>query len=259
MKQLYKELTVMTTAAVLCVALASTTAMAGVRVTDAQTSAAAKAAAEALSPESVIANLEETVVQEKSQAAVEEKAAKDAWEKAEQLLEEAAEKEEKEAEEATKQKAEEAVSEKAVTDTAEQTMKEVTEAAAAEAAALKELGLSADARVKVTADELDLLAAIIYCEAGGEEITGKVAVGAVVLNRVLSTEFENTIAEVIYAPGQFTPAMTGLLDQVLAEGVNEECYAAARAALNGENPVEGCLYFNSGSGSGIQIGNQHFY
>ncbi len=125
--------------------------------------------------------------------------------------------------------------------------------------ALSALGLSSDARLAVTEEELNLLAGIIYCEAGGEEWSGQVAVGAVVLNRVESASFQNTIVEVVYAAGQFTPAMTGLLDQVLADGSYASCLEAARAALNGENPVGGCLYFNSGSGQGIQIGNQHFY
>ncbi len=136
---------------------------------------------------------------------------------------------------------------------------EETSAESEEAAQLAALGLSADARMTVTEEELNLLAAIIYCEAGGEETTGQIAVGAVVLNRVESASFQNTIAEVIYAAGQFTPAMTGLLDQVLADGSYAACLDSARAALNGENPVGDCLYFNSGSGSGIQIGNQHFY
>ena len=107
--------------------------------------------------------------------------------------------------------------------------------------------------------ELDLLAAIIHCEAGGESRTGKVAVGAVVLNRVASGSFPNTITDVIYQGGQFSPAASGILAQTLAQGVDADCYEAACAALNGENPVGGCLYFNSGYGQGIQIGNQHFY
>ena len=104
---------------------------------------------------------------------------------------------------------------------------------------------------------------------GGQKAGGKkkwllllaavVAVGAVVLNRVRSSAFPNTISEVVYQSGQFTPASSGILAQTLAQGADSDCYEAARAALNGENPVGGCLYFNSGYGQGIQIGNQHFY
>ncbi len=256
MKHLYREMALTTAAAILCVTLASGTAMAAEK---SRTAAMRETAVQAISAEAVTANLAETRAAEDTEKAQAEKAAKDAWEKAEKQLKKVAEQAEKEAEAETRKKAEAAAEQKAVSETAENTVKENAEQAAKEVAELDALGLSASARIHVTAEELDLLAAIIYCEAGGEEMTGKVAVGAVVLNRVQSTAFENTIREVVYAPGQFTPAMTGLLDQVLAEGVNAECYAAARAALNGENPVGDCLYFNSGAGQGIQIGNQHFY
>ena len=132
------------------------------------------------------------------------------------------------------------------------------EAAAAQAQSAA-ASVSGGQRASVGAGELDLLAAIIHCEAGGESRTGKVAVGAVVLNRVNSSSFPNTITDVIYQSGQFSPVSSGILARTLASGVDADCYEAARAALNGENPVGDCLYFNSGSGRGIQIGNQHFY
>ena len=97
------------------------------------------------------------------------------------------------------------------------------------------------------------------CEAGGESYTGMVAVGAVVVNRVNSGSFPNSVSGVIYQGGQFTPVATGTFQSVLARGARSDCYAAAQAALAGESPVGGCLYFNSGYGSGIQIGYQHFY
>lgn len=139
---------------------------------------------------------------------------------------------------------------------------EAAQAAAAQAAQSAEAQVAATSEaqpVSAGSAELDLLAAIIHCEAGGESRTGKVAVGAVVLNRVNSGAFPNSISEVIYQSGQFTPASSGILARTLAQGADADCYEAARAALNGENPVGGCLYFNSGSGQGIQIGNQHFY
>ncbi|MDO4444733.1 MAG: cell wall hydrolase [Bacillota bacterium] len=113
--------------------------------------------------------------------------------------------------------------------------------------------------VNVGNGELDLLAAIIQCEAGGESHTGKVAVGAVIMNRVRSGQFPNTITEVVYQSGQFSPVASGILSSVLSQGARSDCYQAAQEALNGSNPVGGALYFNSGSGRGIQIGNQHFY
>lgn len=114
-------------------------------------------------------------------------------------------------------------------------------------------GISADS------NDVAMLAALIECEAGGESYTGMVAVGAVVVNRVNSGSFPNSISGVIYQSGQFTPVATGTFQSVLARGARSDCYAAAQAALAGESPVGGCLYFNSGYGSGIQIGYQHFY
>lgn len=121
--------------------------------------------------------------------------------------------------------------------------------------------VSAGSSSVISADSNDvaMLAALIECEAGGESYTGMMAVGAVVVNRVNSGSFPNSISGVIYQSGQFTPVATGTFQSVLARGARSDCYAAAQAALAGESPVGGCLYFNSGYGSGIQIGYQHFY
>ena len=121
--------------------------------------------------------------------------------------------------------------------------------------------VSAGSSSVISADSNDvaMLAALIECEAGGESYTGMVAVGAVVVNRVNSGSFPNSVSGVIYQSGQFTPVATGTFQSVLARGARSDCYAAAQAALAGESPVGGCLYFNSGYGSGIQIGYQHFY
>lgn len=108
-------------------------------------------------------------------------------------------------------------------------------------------------------DDTSLLAALIYCEAGNQSYEGMVAVGAVVMNRVYSGSFPNSISEVIYQGGQFTPASSGSLASALANGVPSACYDAAVAAIGGENPVGGALYFNTGSGKGIQIGDHQFY
>lgn len=113
--------------------------------------------------------------------------------------------------------------------------------------------------VQADSGDVAMLAALIECEAGGESYTGQVAVGAVVVNRVNSGSFPNSISGVIYQGGQFTPVATGAFQSVLARGARSDCYAAAQAALAGESPVGGCLYFNSGYGRGIQIGYQHFY
>ena len=108
------------------------------------------------------------------------------------------------------------------------------------------------------ARDQELLAALIFCEAGNQPYEGQVAVGAVVMNRVRSGSFPNTITEVIYQSGQFTPAMTGWLDSVLAsDGYTDSAMQAAADALAGSNPVGDCLYFSTGGG-GYQLGDHYF-
>ena len=106
--------------------------------------------------------------------------------------------------------------------------------------------------------DLDLLAAIIWCEAGNQPYEGMVAVGQVVMNRVASPNFPNTVSEVLNQPGQFTPASAGTLQASLAAGVNANCYAAAQDAMSGAAPVPGYpLYFNTHSGS-YKLGAHYF-
>lgn len=110
--------------------------------------------------------------------------------------------------------------------------------------------------------ELLLLSALIYCEAGGESYEGKLAVGAVVCNRVRSDSYQDTLQGVIYASGQFTPAMSGKVDRVMARGnIPQSCVDAAVEALGGYTNVGDCLYFrrDNGTREGIVIGNHVFY
>lgn len=109
--------------------------------------------------------------------------------------------------------------------------------------------------------DLDMVAAIIECEAGGESYTGKVAVGAVVMNRLRSALFPDTIAGVIYQNKQFSPVGSGRFAMVLARGANESCYQAAQEAMGGASPVGNCLFFRTPIPglSGIQIGGHIFY
>lgn len=116
-----------------------------------------------------------------------------------------------------------------------------------------------EAQAQVQAQEQKLLASIIFCEAGNQPYEGQVAVGAVVMNRVRSGLYPNTISEVIYQPGQFGPAITGWLDEVLAsESYTPSTMQAAQDAIAGANPVGDCLYFGNGT-SGMQIGDHYFY
>lgn len=115
------------------------------------------------------------------------------------------------------------------------------------------------ASVPVSSADEELLAALIFCEAGNQPYEGQVAVGAVVMNRVRSASYPNTVREVIYQSGQFTPAMTGWLDSVLASGgYTDSARQAAQDALAGGNPVGECLYFSTG-GYGMQIGDHYFH
>lgn len=105
----------------------------------------------------------------------------------------------------------------------------------------------------------ELLASLIFCEAGNQPYEGQVAVGAVVMNRVKSGSYPDTISEVIYQSGQFTPAMTGWLDSVRANaGYTASAMQAAEEALAGSSPVGDCLYFSTG-GWGMQIGDHYFH
>lgn len=106
-----------------------------------------------------------------------------------------------------------------------------------------------------------LLAALIQCEAGGEPYEGQVAVGAVVMNRVRSSAYPDSIHGVIYASGQFTPAMSGKLNRVLASGkIKDSCKQAAEEALAGVSNVGDLTHFRRNNGrEGLVIGHHVFY
>lgn len=107
--------------------------------------------------------------------------------------------------------------------------------------------------------EKELLASLIFCEAGNQPYEGQVAVGAVVMNRINSSSYPNTMEEVIYQSGQFSPAMSGWLDRVRAnQSYTEAAMQAAEDALAGSNPIGDCLYFSVG-GYGTRIGDHLFH
>lgn len=112
------------------------------------------------------------------------------------------------------------------------------------------------------ADTTLLLAALIHCEAGGEPYEGQVAVGAVVMNRVRSKAYPDTIHGVIYASGQFTPAMSGKVNRVLESGkIYESCIKAAEEALSGVSNVGDRTHFrrDNGTRKGLVIGHHVFF
>ena len=105
----------------------------------------------------------------------------------------------------------------------------------------------------------ELMASIIYCEAGNQPYEGQVAVGAVIMNRVKSGSYPDSIEAVIYQSGQFGPAATGWLNRVRSsKGYSQTALQAAVDALNGSNPIGNCLYFDQG-GSGMKIGAHYFH
>ncbi|MCM1046814.1 MAG: cell wall hydrolase [Clostridiales bacterium] len=112
-------------------------------------------------------------------------------------------------------------------------------------------------------DDRYLLANLIYCEAGAEPYEGKVAVGSVVMNRVLSSVYPNTIVGVIYQNKQFSPVASGRLALALAEGrATQSCYQAADEVMSGTTNVGTCLYFRtpvSGVTPKYTIGGHIFY
>lgn len=153
--------------------------------------------------------------------------------------------------------------------TVEETLTAVNEAKAAYEAKLEEERKAAEEAERIAREqaekaaalqaEKELLASLIFCEAGNQPYEGQVAVGAVVLNCVKSSVYPNSVSEVIYQSGQFSPAMSGWLDRVRANaGYSESALQAAEDALNGSNPVGDCLYFSTG-GYGMQIGDHFFH
>ena len=146
---------------------------------------------------------------------------------------------------------------------AEAQAKAAAEEAARIAAEAQQAALAAQAAqtAAISAEELKLLANIIYCEAGSESYVGKVAVGNVIMNRVKSASQPNTITEVVYAKGQFSPVRNGSLQRALSsDKADAACYQAAIEALAGAQPVGGKLFFRRNNGrSGQVIGHHVFY
>lgn len=179
-----------------------------------------------------------TVEELDKKIAEQKQAEKEVEEKALQEKKEAEEKAQRELEEAQKKEAERIAAEQA-----EAQRKAEEEAAVAQ---LQE------------ADK-ELLASIIFCEAGNQPYEGQVAVGAVIMNRVKNAVYPNSISEVVYQSGQFGPAMTGWLDSVrYSAGYTPSAMQAAIDALSGSNPIGDCLYFDQG-GMGYQLGDHYFH
>lgn len=99
--------------------------------------------------------------------------------------------------------------------------------------------LSGGSSSGLSSSDLNLLARCVYAEARGEPYTGQVAIAAVVLNRVRSSKFPNTVSGVIYQSGAFTCVSDGQINY----SPNSTATKAAQDALNGWDPTNGCLYY----------------
>ena len=115
------------------------------------------------------------------------------------------------------------------------------------------------AAAAATPEDVRLLGALIYCEAGNQSYEGKVAVGAVVMNRVKSGRYPNTIDGVIRASGQFTPVRGGKVDRIYAAGVPDDCMLAAQEALAGVSPVGDATHFRRNNGRPGQVLGAHVF
>ena len=96
---------------------------------------------------------------------------------------------------------------------------------------------------EVSADDLYLLAAIVYGEAGNQSYEGQLAVASVVMNRVRNGYWGSTVSDVIYAPYQFAATETAAFQNALSTGGTPSCLQAAQEALNGADNVGGRMYF----------------
>lgn len=144
-----------------------------------------------------------------------------------------------------------------------QTMEQIRAAEEAAEAARKKAELKKNYEaVKASGNEVQLLGALIQMESGNQPYEGQLAVGAVVMNRVRSSRYPNTIADVIYAPGQFPYASTKV-HEVMARGVKASCLQAAQEAINGVSNVGSFTRFKSArssvNGASIVIGGHVFY
>lgn len=106
-------------------------------------------------------------------------------------------------------------------------------------ATLSALGINLGGRRDITDEEIEIIARAIYAEGRGEPYEGQVAIGAVILNRVESDDFPDTVYEVVYQKGAFDAVRDGQINL----SPNELAYQAALDAANGWDPTGGALYY----------------
>lgn len=186
------------------------------------------------------------------------------------------EKREREEAEAKKRKQEEAEAKKReqeiqnveaanILNTDEATMEVAAELTVELVAESADISDTVGAGIAASQEDTNKIAAMIYCEAGNQSYEGQVAVGAVIVNRINSPKFPNTVEEVLRAPKQFSPVKSGKFDRVYSTGSwSSSAYEAALDAIAGEKgQVADCLYFKNpkiaGAHKGIHIGDHVFW
>ncbi len=113
--------------------------------------------------------------------------------------------------------------------------------------------------ISYTDDELTWIAAVIRNEAGYEPYEGMVAVGAVIVNRVQSSRFPNTIYDVLHQKNQFGSNVDAIIAKRTSQ-ITADNLKAAKEALDGADPTNGKLFFRAyRGGEGQVIGGQLFY
>lgn len=127
--------------------------------------------------------------------------------------------------------------------------KAAAEAAKKEAQSSKQVEVETTQReaTEASVDDATLLGALVQVEAGGQSYECQLAVASVIINRVNSSRFPDSISGVIYQRGQFPGAHNGKVARVLANGVKSSCMSAANEALAGTNNIGGYLFFNTSS------------
>lgn len=191
--------------------------------------------------------------EEEARKAAEEKARLEAEERARR---EAEEKAKREAEEQARREAEE----QALREAEEQALREQQGNLGSNAGETNGDANTSDV-LPVTDAELELLAALVYCEAGGESYEMQLAVASVVVNRMYHPNYEDTLVGVIYQRGQFSPAASGKLALVLERNLaSESCRKAAREALSGNTSGDWLRFrFDNGQIEGTVIDGVVFY
>ncbi len=111
-----------------------------------------------------------------------------------------------------------------------------------------------------SSSDVAILAALVQLEAGGESFEGKLAVASVVMNRVRSGGYPNSVQGVVYQSGQFPPASSGRMAALVSGGASADCVKAAKQAIGGVSNIGSLTHFHSARlGGSVVIGNHAFY